>query len=879
MQHAVAVRSAATLTHEEHVTRNPFSPRLWLDYLEHLSRHTEQPTQLFPVFERAVAALPGSYKLWYRYSEAFRKYALEHHPDHPSREAALNVALRAALALQRSPILWKNYVSQLVGEKRFSRARRAVNQSLQLLPITQHFHVWHVVTEHMLADAPARTCVLLLRRYAQLEPGRGVETIFHYMLKARMWDDAVRHLATALCDERFEPQLETRAQLWIRLAKLAARHAASVRTVDVPTLLRSGLSAEASAEGELWISLAHYYTRKAQFDEATDVYEQAVASVKSVKHFALVFDAYASFQESVVTAAMEELEAMRQEGVTAKELKRAEQMLESLMKRLELLTKRRPMLLSDVWLRQNPHNVHEWHKRARMYKHEKDAVNVVNTYTKAIQTVDPWKASNGRCHTLWLAFARYYEDAKDLKSARSVLEKAVENPEAFRRAEDVAAVWCEYAEMELRCSQPKRAIEVLRRAVKVPDRVKQEEDMRKKGIAQSNVDAALTSGAGNVTITHNYDKRKQVWNAYKSRRIWHFLIDVTHSFAAEAEAIKLQHRMLELRIASAQTILSGCAYLESKRLFEQAFRLYDMGCSSIPWPDALQIWVVYLTRFVKRFKGSKLERARDLFEEALRSAPTTKKGGHVIAHAQLRVLYMMYADMEERYSLGRHSLKVLARACREVREEERADMYRHYIVKMTLLFGVTKARGIYEEAMCSLRRASDVIEFATRYATMEARIGEFDRARAIFGESCHIVDTRARGVYEMFWKSWNEFELTHGSEDTYTDMLRHKRDVQMNSRGVGADVEIFMDSEEGIRNMVMESSGAGSGMNENGERRSSQEVGDEWAKAQQGMAENSAADEGLAANDLGDANKHGDGAVGVNNVSNEEIDIDVDIVE
>ncbi len=29
---------------------------------------------------------------------------------------------------------------------------------------------------------------------------------------------------------------------------------------------------------------------------------------------------------------------------------------------------RRPELLSSVMLRQNPHNVHEWHKRAKLFQ-------------------------------------------------------------------------------------------------------------------------------------------------------------------------------------------------------------------------------------------------------------------------------------------------------------------------------------------------------------------------------------------------------------------------------------------------------------------------------------------------------------------------------
>ena len=36
--------------------------------------------------------------------------------------------------------------------------------------------------------------------------------------------------------------------------------------------------------------------------------------------------------------------------------------------RLEDLMDRRPLLLNSVLLRQNPHNVHEWHKRVKLYE-------------------------------------------------------------------------------------------------------------------------------------------------------------------------------------------------------------------------------------------------------------------------------------------------------------------------------------------------------------------------------------------------------------------------------------------------------------------------------------------------------------------------------
>ena len=58
-------------------------------------------------------------------------------------------------------------------------------------------------------------------------------------------------------------------------------------------------------------------------------------------------------------------------------------------------------------------------------------------------------------HRLYVNFARFYEEGgvagqaeTDLDSARKILEKATKV--SFRAVEDLAEVWCEWSEMELR---------------------------------------------------------------------------------------------------------------------------------------------------------------------------------------------------------------------------------------------------------------------------------------------------------------------------------------------------------------------------------------------------------------------------------------------
>ena len=58
---------------------------------------------------------------------------------------------------------------------------------------------------------------------------------------------------------------------------------------------------------------------------------------------------------------------------------------------------------------------------------------------------------------------------------------------------------------------------------------------------------------------------------------------------------------------------------------------------------------------------------------------------------------------------------------------------------------------------------------------MERKLGEIDRARAIYAHASQFCDPR---VLPEFWTEWYSFEIDTGSEDTFREMLRIKRSVQ-----------------------------------------------------------------------------------------------------
>ena len=62
-----------------------------------------------------------------------------------------------------------------------------------------------------------------------------------------------------------------------------------------------------------------------------------------------------------------------------------------------------------------------------------------------------------------------------------------------------------------------------------------------------------------------------------------------------------------------------------------------------------------------------------------------------------------------------------------------------------------------------------------KYSELETKLGEIDRARGIFSHGSQMSDPRTSKSY---WKAWQEFEVRHGNEDTFREMLRIKRSVQ-----------------------------------------------------------------------------------------------------
>lgn len=623
------------------------------------------------------------------------------------------------------PRIWIDYCTFLCDQERITRTRHAFDRALRSLPITQHDRVWKPYLKFIQKIKIPHTAVRVYRRYLKLEPN-GVEEYIDYLVGVNYIDEAARLLAKAVNDDNFESrQGKTKHQLWLQLCDLICKYPKEIKSLKVDAIIRGGLRKFTDEVGRLWTSLAEYYIQLAQFEKARDIFEEAVNTVNTVRDFSHIWDAYTQFEDSMMSAKMDMLGQAEGE-----ELEEETADFELTVARYEHLLDRQALLISSVLLRQNPHNVHEWHKRVKLFAG--NPKKIVETYTTALTTVDPLKAK-GKPHTLWVMLARFYENHNKIEEARTVFEKATQVN--FRTIDELASLWCDYAEMEIRHKNYENAHALLQRATVSPRRM--------------------------VAVKEDDPVQKRL---FKSVKLWSFYVDLDECLGSFDTTKAIYDKIIELRVATPQLVLNYANYLEENKHFEESFKAYEKGIALFNFPYVHSIWVVYLTKFVLRYGGDKLERARDLFEQVLEKVPAKES----------KVFFVMFASLEEEHGLARHAMSIYDRACRTVAEEDRYAMYLLYISRATEFFGVTHTREIYAKAIENLPEKY-IKDMCLRFADMERKLGEIDRARAIYTHGAQYCDPRTERGY---WDSWTDFEKKHGNEETFRETLRIRRSIQ-----------------------------------------------------------------------------------------------------
>ena len=305
----------------------------------------------------------------------------------------------------------------------------------------------------------------------------------------------------------------------------------------------------------------------------------------------------------------------------------------------------------------------------------------------------------------------------------------------FKNVGHLSSVWLYYAEMEIRHKNYDRAREILKKATEVP-----------------------------IRQLHHYKKVSCQNLIHKSLPLWLLKADLEESFGSYDSTCEVYEGMMDLKIITPEVLLNFANYCEENDRYEESFRAFERGVNLFQFPYSQQLWEQYLKKFIDRYEAENIERTRDLFEQVLEHAPSD------CSH----IFYLMYAHFEEKHGLARRAMYVYERATKNVSNESRKLIFTIYIARARELFGVTKTREIYEKAIDMLE-PKHIPEMCLKYGNLETIVGEVDRARSIYTHGSQYCDPRAQRLY---WKKWHDFEVRHGNEDTFSEMMRIKRSVQ-----------------------------------------------------------------------------------------------------
>ncbi|KAG5952258.1 Pre-mRNA-splicing factor syf1 [Claviceps sorghi] len=718
--------------YEQDVLRNPTSVKPWLVYIDFKFRHGNIAEQNL-VMARACAQLPRSYKLWKKYLSFRTAHIVKLNPAIFASEYKKVNALfeRALILLNKMPRIWDLYLRFLMKQPAITCVRRTFDRALRALPITQHHRIWTPFLKFANASS-GHTAVKVWRRYVQVHPEK-VEEFIELLVQTGAYTEAARCYMSLLNDIRIASQYgKGHYELWGEMIDLLVSHAMEIDMshedgIEVESIIRSGISRYPDQGGKLWAGLATFWIRRGNFEKARDTFEEGITTVMTVRDFALIFDAYTEFEESVIRSLMNR--TTDRTGATVGD-EEADFEWDVRMMRFEHLMDRRPFLVNDVLLRQNPNLVSEWEKRVALWGENKE--EVVRTYSNAISAIHP-KHAVGSLHNLWTNYARFYEQGGCLRDARIIMEKATKVP--YKSVAELADVWIQWAELELRNENFDEAVRIMAKAVQAPKR---------------------------STVDYFDETLSPQTRVHKSWKLWSFYVDLVESVASLTDVKKVYERIFELRIATPQTVVNYANILEENKYYEESFKIYERGLDLFNYPVAFELWNLYLTKAVDRKIG--IERLRDLFEQAVEDCPSKFA----------KTIYLMYGNLEEERGLARHAMRIYERATRAVADEDRADMFNFYITKSASNFGLSSTRPIYERAIAALPD-TEAKDMCLKFADMEKRLGEVDRARAIYGHASQFCDPRTNSD---FWARWEQFEVQHGNEDTFKEMLRIKRSVQ-----------------------------------------------------------------------------------------------------
>ncbi|KAG2731598.1 hypothetical protein G9P44_005185 [Scheffersomyces stipitis] len=802
------------LVYERDLARDANQESIWLDYYNHkLAKHVNSPEtkqtyrELVFVLERAVRQLPHSHQLWSRYYEVIGE------PDETASQKQIQLFSRIyerATANSSELDAWLVYLQFLTEFCNYevTLIRRTFDKALLAVNSKYHYHIWKQYVKF--ADSVGGpTAAAIYKRYSQyIDPEilakKSLETNFVGDDENRSGDehrefhigkptsievqslydfiDKFKELGAQSEVRNIYEQLLASPEKYKSLGTplkflqeyidfLSKREEEENFDIQeksslIESLILQAIQLDPENLGEIYKGFSRYLQTPNSSIDARYYFEKGLKNCLTVRDFEIIYRLYTNYQEEKLVQLRDDIKKYPTEDSYSIEFNFRIHCLETLIDN-------RPILLNDMSLRQDRNNLDAWFKRVDIYGENLN--QILKVYVSAISSINPFQAHSAsgieanKLSKIWIDYASVYASREDYSTANLIYSKAVESQ--FRDLDELAELYIQWSEMLLQSNfddADSRSLSVI------------EDVLLKK------FDPDLDKHA----------KQSVQFRIHRSTKLWMFYLDLLESFIEDKDStseiekvIKAYDKMIEMKIATARTIINYAQFLQSWKYFEKSFKVYESGLTYFKDSEVrYHIWKLYLPEILQR-ENIGIERIRDLFEMCLFG---NENDVGIPAHLS-KDLILQYFQFEKGKGFLMNSIRILKSGIQKLRKElseqnvsrnvrnnlaiDKFDLYKKVFETIGILQDTDETRNAYESAVQDdSLTLPQIIEVTNSFINFEKSLKQLDRVRALFKFVTRLSAPDAI-IMKQVWEAWEQFEVEYGSEATFKDMLRFKRTV------------------------------------------------------------------------------------------------------
>lgn len=714
---------------EQRLVQDPYNELNWLEY----SENSTDKKHKAGILNRATATLPASTLLWNAYFEAVFN-------DKEKLKLAYEKALKV---LNTSPSIWTKYLRLLLDQK-CKLIKGKFEEALFNLPDSYHGDIWRLYIEYAEASGSE-------------ESERAISQIYNQAICAKS-------IPVGAASKFVESALKSKdcgliRQLWVNIWLKKVETDSSRKLAE--HLLQNDLiqHIEADLFDELCDDFILRYPslqsqtllRKAGFHEKRDTskarhyYSKAISVATNVIDVTSAFNAYLDYEDSILES-LDESE------------------LENRLHILDRFIQKRPFFINDVKLKASPNNVDVWLERASIFGN--DNAGRIKTLVDAIMNINPLQTSGVKnLVEVWDQYAKIYLDLGDVHTAVLIYSKAANTQ--FKEVKDLASVHISWTEALLQMSD---------------------------NAALEHIEDVLYN---HIPLNHKEIKVHQAkvpikTRLFKSVELWKFYIDLLKALLDDAKPElvwnKLQtayQKMVDLEVITLGLVFDYAAFLKERGSRDRSMALYEQSLKDFQAPMAqYELWLVYLKEVLETTLNA--ERVEEYFEQCF----ATPLPGHLVKN-----LFEMYLAFESRKGLSMRILSIMEKTVSYLHSSIESPKVKYskqelnkivddkYDYTMKSLKKVSKMkdhqlmRSAYEKAAADPHFSMpQILSIGLRFAEFEKAQREIVRARSLFKHFALLGNPKSH-LFADVWASWEKFEVEHGNEELFSNMLRIKRQL------------------------------------------------------------------------------------------------------